>query len=182
MSKKIIIASSALLTASIFFVLNDAIINYLSSLNIQFYHFIFYGSPAYLIVPIYLFFKGELKTHIVCKALCAHTGYTSFSAKNGGCCGKTGMGDFYVRCVRMQDLIKEYHIDHIDFWSLDIEGGEMDALMGFNFTIPVHVFLIESVNNDISALLERNGFSKHLYFSPSRLNQIWINRSSVNHL
>ena len=66
MSKNIIIASSALLVASVFFVLNDAIINYLSSLNIQFYHFIFYGSPAYLIVPIFLFFKGELKKHIVC--------------------------------------------------------------------------------------------------------------------
>ena len=67
MSKNIIIASSALLTASVFFVLNDAIINYLSSLNIQFYHFIFYGSPAYLIVPVYLFFKKDLKKHIVCK-------------------------------------------------------------------------------------------------------------------
>ena len=56
MSKNIILASSALLIAGIFFVLNDAIINYLSSINIQFYHFIFYGSPAYLAVPIYLFF------------------------------------------------------------------------------------------------------------------------------
>ena len=66
MSKNIILASSALLTASLFFVLNDAIVNYLSSINIQFYHFIFYGSPAYLIVPAYLFFKGNLKRHIVC--------------------------------------------------------------------------------------------------------------------
>ena len=66
MSKNIILASSALLTASVFFVLNDAIVNYLSSINIQFYHFIFYGSPAYLIVPAYLFFKGNLKRHIVC--------------------------------------------------------------------------------------------------------------------
>ena len=67
MSKNIILASSALLIASVFFVLNDAIINYLSSINIQFYHFIFYGSPAYLIVPLYLFFRGNLKKHIVCK-------------------------------------------------------------------------------------------------------------------
>ena len=64
MSKNIILASSALLIAGIFFVLNDAIINYLSSINILFYHFIFYGSPAYLAVPIYLFFKGDLKKHI----------------------------------------------------------------------------------------------------------------------
>ena len=51
--------------SSIFFVINDAIINYLSSIEIKFYHFIFYGSPAYLIVPIYLFFKGNFKKHIV---------------------------------------------------------------------------------------------------------------------
>ena len=65
MSKNIILASSALLIAGIFFVLNDAIINYLSSINIQFYHFIFYGSPSYLAVPAFLFFKGDLKKHIV---------------------------------------------------------------------------------------------------------------------
>ena len=65
MSKNIILASSALLIAGIFFVLNDAIINYLSSINIQFYHFIFYGSPSYLAVTAFLFFKGDLKKHIV---------------------------------------------------------------------------------------------------------------------
>ena len=65
MSKNIILASSALLIAGIFFVLNDAIINYLSSINIQFFHFIFYGSPSYLAVPAFLFFKGDLKKHIV---------------------------------------------------------------------------------------------------------------------
>ncbi len=65
MSKNIILASSALLIAGIFFVLYDAIINYLSSINIQFYHFIFYGSPSYLAVPAFLIFKGDLKKHIV---------------------------------------------------------------------------------------------------------------------
>ena len=30
-----------------------------------FYHFIFYGTPAYLSVPIYLFFKKNLKKHLV---------------------------------------------------------------------------------------------------------------------
>ena len=66
MKKNIIIASSALLLSSIFFVINDAIINYLSSQNIKFYHFIFYGSPAFFIVPIFLFIRGNLKQHIIC--------------------------------------------------------------------------------------------------------------------
>ena len=66
MKKNIIIASSALLLSSIFFVINDGIINYLSSQNIQFYHFIFYGSPAYIAVPIFLFIKGNLKKNLIC--------------------------------------------------------------------------------------------------------------------
>ena len=67
MKKNIIIASSALLLSSIFFVINDAIINFLSSQNIKFYHFIFYGSPAFISVPIFLIIRGNLKKHIICK-------------------------------------------------------------------------------------------------------------------
>ena len=65
MTKNIFYASLALITAGVFFVINDAIINYLSSINIKFYHFIFYGAPAYLIVPVYLSFKGQLKKHVI---------------------------------------------------------------------------------------------------------------------
>tara|TARA_Y100001970_G_scaffold184399_1_gene224272 strand:+ start:4771 stop:5646 length:876 start_codon:yes stop_codon:yes gene_type:complete len=66
MPNSIFIASLSLIFSSIFFVVNDAIINYLSVNQIEFYHFIFYGTPAYLIVPIYLFFKGTLKQNIRC--------------------------------------------------------------------------------------------------------------------
>ena len=67
MSKKIIISSFAIILASIFFVVNDAIINYLAPLDIKFYHFIFYGTPAYLSVPIYLLFVKKLKLNIKAK-------------------------------------------------------------------------------------------------------------------
>ena len=61
MSKNIIISSFAIILASIFFVINDAIINYLSPLDIKFYHFVFYGTPAFVSVPLYLFYVGDLK-------------------------------------------------------------------------------------------------------------------------
>ena len=64
MQKNIFIASISIILASIFFVINDAIINYLSVNQIQFYHFVFYGSPAYLIVPLFLYFKGNFKEHL----------------------------------------------------------------------------------------------------------------------
>ena len=64
MNKKIIISSLLVLIASLFFVCNDAIINYLSPKGIKFYHFIFYGSPAYLSVPLYLALRGNLIANI----------------------------------------------------------------------------------------------------------------------
>jgi len=63
----ILIASFSIVFASIFFVINDAIINYLSSINITFYHFIFYGAPAYLSVPLFLLIKGNLKRNLICE-------------------------------------------------------------------------------------------------------------------
>ena len=64
MNKKIIISSLLVLIASLFFVCNDAIINYLSPKGIKFYHFIFYGSPAYLSVPLYLALRGTLIVNV----------------------------------------------------------------------------------------------------------------------
>ena len=59
MTRNIILSSCAIIFAGIFFVINDAIINFLSSINIQFYHFIFYGTPAFISFPIYLVFSGQ---------------------------------------------------------------------------------------------------------------------------
>jgi len=59
--REILISSSLIVIGSLFFVINDAIINYLSPRGIQFYHFVFYGSPVYVSVPLYLLFKGNFK-------------------------------------------------------------------------------------------------------------------------
>ena len=61
MPKNIIISSISVILASMFFVANDAIINYLTPLNIKFYHFVFYGTPAFILVPLYLFYSGNFK-------------------------------------------------------------------------------------------------------------------------
>ena len=61
MSKNIILSSFSIILAGIFFVFNDAIINYLAPLNIQFYHFVFYGMPSFISVPLYLIFSGQFK-------------------------------------------------------------------------------------------------------------------------
>ncbi len=65
-NKNVILASGFIIIAGTFFVSNDAIINYLAVNNIKFYHFIFYGIPAFLSVPIYLFFNGQLIKNLTC--------------------------------------------------------------------------------------------------------------------
>ncbi len=66
MKKSIVYSSILLFFAGIFFVTNDAIINYLTQTDVKFYHFIFYGIPIYLCFPLYLFFNGTLKKNIKC--------------------------------------------------------------------------------------------------------------------
>ena len=61
MTRNIILSSCAIIFAGIFFVINDAIINFLSSINIQFYNFIFYGTHAFIAFPIYLILTGQFK-------------------------------------------------------------------------------------------------------------------------
>ena len=61
MTQNIILSSCALIFSSILFVMNDAVINFISPLNIKFYHFIFYGSPAFISVPVYLVLTGNFK-------------------------------------------------------------------------------------------------------------------------
>ena len=59
--RHILISSILIISGSLFFVVNDAIINYLSPNGITFYHFVFYGSPIYFFVPLYLLIIGKFK-------------------------------------------------------------------------------------------------------------------------
>ena len=67
MNKSIINATILLLIAGIFFVTNDAIINFLSKTEVKFYHFIFYGIPVFLCFPLYLLITGKLLINLKCK-------------------------------------------------------------------------------------------------------------------
>ncbi len=111
----------------------------------------------------------------VCTALCSYTGPASFSSTSGGCCGATGRGSSLVSCTKTQDVLRAYNVSRVDFWSLDVEGGELDVLKGLDWSVPVHIFLIEGVTPKIRGLLTRKGFRKHPFSSPSRLNDIWAN-------
>lgn len=120
--------------------------------------------------------KRRKRVRIECSALCETKGWTSFSS-DGGCCGRAGVGKNTVLCRRLSEILLRNAIPRLDFWSLDVEGGEEAALRGFNWTVPLHVLLIESVTPRIATLLSDNNFVRHAFASPSRLNQIWVNSS-----
>jgi len=40
-----------------------------------------------------------------------------------------------VQCAPMKEILKALNIKHVDVWILDIEGGEMMALRGVDFSI-----------------------------------------------
>ena len=66
MNKSITNATILLLIAGVFFVTNDAIINFLSQTEVKFFHFIFYGIPVFLCFPLYLIITGKLIKNLKC--------------------------------------------------------------------------------------------------------------------
>ena len=64
--KRLILSSMLALCATLFFVFSDATIKYLAMREIKFYHFLFYGTPAYLLIPFYLFISGQLVEKLIC--------------------------------------------------------------------------------------------------------------------
>ena len=65
MTKHIALSSLIMIIATFLFVISDSVINYVSPQGIQFYHYVFYGAPAFFIVPIYLFLNGSFKKYMV---------------------------------------------------------------------------------------------------------------------
>ena len=60
-----LLGSVLIVFATLLFVVHDAIVKYLSEDDIKFYHFVFYGSPVYLALPLYLWFIGRLRENLV---------------------------------------------------------------------------------------------------------------------
>lgn len=70
--------------------------------------------------------------------------------------------------------------DHIDFFSLDVEGGELAVLKTFNFDVPVHAFLVEmdgsdkQKDEDVRQLLKKNGYSRSRKGAFNNRNEVWV--------
>ena len=115
MGNKILLNFVAILLAGIFFVINDAIINFLSPLNIKFYHFVFYGTPVYLCFPIYLIM------------------YRKFNEKNSKDCQITLIE---IENINYFNKVSNTNILPIDFRrNIITEGIRLNQLVGKEFFI-----------------------------------------------
>jgi FkbM family methyltransferase len=77
---------------------------------------------------------------------------------------------------RLDDILHEAGITHIDFWSLDVEGAEFNVLQTMDWSISVYLILIEKQEPESKKLCDeillKNGFVRVENFAH---NEIWIN-------
>jgi FkbM family methyltransferase len=70
----------------------------------------------------------------------------------------------YVPCFSLNTILKAINVDKIDYFSLDVEGGELEVLKGIDFNkIDITTFSVEHNNYQdqkmgIKQLLESNNF------------------------
>lgn len=79
---------------------------------------------------------------------------------------------------RLDDILHERGVTHIDFWSLDVEGSEYDVLQTMDWSIPVRVICIEmcggesaAMNEQCRDLLRSQGYR---LYKPFAHNEIWV--------
>ena len=81
-----------------------------------------------------------------------------------------------VPARRLDSILHEAGVRHIDFWSLDVEGSEFEALQTMDWSIPVKLICIEKQVGDkkgvCDSILLANRFRKAEDFEH---NEIWVN-------
>jgi len=117
-------------------------------------------------------------------AVAEYDGKTSFYAISGGPEMLSGIPDKYDRrhkrrvrknlkrqnataeeitvpCFRLDTILKEHDIDHIDYLSIDTEGGELDILKSIDFNaVPISLISVENnyFTNEIEEFMEAHGY------------------------
>merc|ERR1719436_1920129 len=88
-----------------------------------------------------------------------------------------------VPCRSLSAQLKEFlsrsGADHIDFFSLDVEGGELAVLQTFNFDVPVNRWVVEMDGRNpqkdeaVRQLLTKRGYARsHVKFTDR--DEVWV--------
>ena len=72
---------------------------------------------------------------------------------------ETSLQKQYISPITLTTIVNDSKVDHIDLFSLDVEGHEYKVLQSYDFSIPVNVFLIENnCKHDVDELLSSKGY------------------------
>jgi FkbM family methyltransferase len=81
-----------------------------------------------------------------------------------------------VYANKLSNILKHANVSRIDFFSLDVEGHEYDVLLSMDWSIPVHVILVETLgisdDDKVRNLLKERGF---IFDGKCAHNEVWIN-------
>lgn len=127
------------------------------------------------------------RSQIICSAICKNK-YVEFKTEGavGGINGELPANWFgldkkksiAVRCSNISNILHIHKITHIDLFSLDVEGSELNVLETFDFSIFVHYWTIE-FNSDkdyknkmVRKLLLDHGY-KQCELKLSHNNECW---------
>jgi len=86
---------------------------------------------------------------------------------------------YLVKSKPFTEILKNIEISKVDFFSIDVEGGEYEVLKTFDWEIPVYIILIEmsegNPNNELCRdLMRMKGFTLDMYLG---INEVWINHN-----
>lgn len=129
-------------------------------------------------------------------AVAKHRGTLLFSTANHEACGAVdevispemrekrhrSCKKINVSCAPLRDIIDASSYPSIDFWSLDVEGSELECLETFDWKIHVSMIMIEMLNiyaeknEKCREILKAQGFTKHE--KDLHLSEIWINSNN----
>jgi hypothetical protein len=89
-----------------------------------------------------------------------------------------------VPCRPLSTMLREFlnrsSATHIDFFSLDVEGGEFSVLSTFDFSVPVHVWIIEldghnpGKDESVRQLLMKHNYTKSKKTFAGKGNEVWV--------
>jgi len=87
---------------------------------------------------------------------------------------------YTVKSKPIYKLIENINISKIDFFSIDVEGGELSVLKTFDWSIPVYIVLIELSKYDLDKDEECRKFLSNKGFEFDMIignNEVWINKN-----
>lgn len=95
--------------------------------------------------------------------------------------GLDKQNSYLVKSKPISEIIKDLDIRKVDFFSIDVEGGEYEVLKTFNWEIPVYVILIEMThdkerNELCRKFMESKGFVFDMIIG---INEVWVNHNFI---